>query len=33
LNQSELENKTIAELRTIAKGLNVKSPTTIKRLN
>jgi hypothetical protein len=26
LNQSELENKTIAELRTIAKGLNVKSP-------
>jgi transcription termination factor Rho len=31
LNQSELENKTIAELRTIAKGLNVKSPTTYKK--
>jgi transcription termination factor Rho len=31
LNQSELETKTIAELRTIAKGLNVKSPTTYKK--
>ncbi len=31
MNQSELENKTIAELRTIAKGLNVKSPTTYKK--
>ena len=31
MNQSELETKTIAELRTIAKGLNVKSPTTYKK--
>lgn len=31
MNQSELETKTIAELRNIAKGLNVKSPTTYKK--
>ena len=31
MNQSELETKTIAELRTIAKELNVKSPTTYKK--
>jgi transcription termination factor Rho len=31
LNQAELEGKTIAELRDIAKDLNVKSPTTYKK--
>lgn len=31
MNQAELEGKTIAELRDIAKDLNVKSPTTYKK--
>jgi transcription termination factor Rho len=31
LNQAELENKTIAELREIAKAFKVKSPTTYKK--
>ncbi len=31
MNQSELASRTIAELRNIAKGLDVKSPTTYKK--